>query len=132
MRTIHGFQQLQELELAIICPKDFHEALISSITSPELQKIIFRVGHTLNPIAPPVGLDGWTSMDEHLCGFVDRLRRAGHRHTLNVELRFWESTGDPGHLGFTTVLPKFKEKGVVTIIEVDRGGRVFYSSAHGG
>lgn len=69
-------------------------------------------------------------MDEQLCCLVDRLRGEGYLNTLEVELRFGGNLGDPGSLGFTAVFPKFKEKGIVTIIEIDRGGRVFYSSAY--
>lgn len=55
----------------------------------------------------------------------DRWRGAERYHTLEVELQFGDNLGDPGSLGFTTILPKFKEKGVLTIVEIDRGGRVF-------
>ena len=63
---------------------------------------------------------------------MDRLLTTGYRHTLEAELRIKNIAGYPGlkHANFTNVLPEFKEKGVVTFIDTDRGDQVLYSSAH--
>jgi len=95
-------------------PRAFHEDLLSSITSTELRKIIFRVRHTLCWRPSPEVVDRWTRVDEQLCGLVTRLHVMGYCHTLEVDLRFEIADGPEKH-GSTDVLPKFKERGVVTI-----------------
>ena len=64
-----------------------------------------------------------------MCEVVDRLRAMGHRHTLEVELRFSRVEGDSGGNDFTNILPRFEEKGVVTIIDRACGDLVYRSSA---
>jgi len=63
-------------------------------------------------------------MDEQLCELVDRLRGTGYYHTLEVELRLGklgrrgsDRGDDPGECDFTEFLPRFREKGVVTILD---------------
>ena len=75
----------------------------------------------------------WVLTDESLCELVDRLCAAGgYCHTLEVELqhrpKIWNEPGEYGD--FTEVLPRFREKGVVTITGIESysdafpGGRV--------
>jgi len=63
-------------------------------------------------------------MDKELCGLVDRLYGMGYCHTLEVELRLGKlgqvqnfRGDDPGGYDFTKFLPRFREKGVVTIAD---------------
>ena len=69
-------------------------------------------------------------IDEQSCGLVDRLRAVGYPHTLEVELCLSEIGGVPRKYGFAKFLPKFMEKGVVTITHGDHDTRLLYSSAH--
>ena len=73
----------------------------------------------------------WASVEKWFCEFADRLRTMGHRHTLEVELRFIQARSDPSENDFTKVFPRFREKGVVTIIDDARGDMVYRSSTHG-
>ena len=63
-------------------------------------------------------------MDKELCGLVVRLRGMGYCHTLEVELRLGKlgrrgdyRGDDPGECDFTEFLPRFREKGIVTVID---------------
>ena len=66
-------------------------------------------------------IEEWSSIDEQLCGLVDRLRAAGYHQTLEAELRPTEIEGDPRKFDFAKFLPGFREKGVVTVIDTVRG-----------
>ena len=74
-------------------------------------------------------MDQWVEIDKELCGLVDRLRATGYRHTLEVELRHTEVGSDVGKHDFTKFLPKFRERGFVTVIDAVHGDRVLHSSA---
>jgi len=67
-------------------------------------------------------------IDKQLCGLMDRLRATGHRHTLEVEFRFTNTEDGLSKVDFTKLLPGFKEKGAVTVIDATRGDRVLYST----
>ena len=69
-----------------------------------------------------------TPVDDQLCELVDRLRRMGHRHTLEAKLRFKISGDDVSGIDFTVFLPRFREKGVVVIVD-DACDRILHSSA---
>ena len=73
-----------------------------------------------------MGLGG--PVDDQLCELVDRLRRVGHHHTLEAKLRFGCAGDDVRGIDFTAFLPRFREKGVVTIVD-DACGRILHSSA---
>lgn len=130
IKTRH-FRQLRELELV---PDSTYKTLLSSITSIELRKIVIHMRHVssrgVSLQVQRVVL--WAPVDGQLCGLVDRLRATGHRHTLEVELRFSCTEGDPSGIDFTKllILPGFMEKGVVTIVDAELGNRVFHSSTH--
>ena len=70
----------------------------------------------------------WAFIDEELCRLVNWLRATGYRRTLEVELQVAEVQDDPGQYGFTKLLPKFKEEGVVTVLDAAHGDRLLYSS----
>ena len=56
----------------------------------------------------------WEPFDDMICGLADRLRKAGLKHTLEVELQVGQvAFSEEEHKKF---LPKFKEKGRVRII----------------
>ena len=127
--TIRDFQQLRELELDLTWSVP-HKVFFSSITSTKLRKVSFPALyiHAAKILAEQNG--GWASIDEQLCGLVDRLRAAGYCRTLVAELQLmWIEDRDPGEHDFTAFLPKFREKGVVTVVDTDNGNRL-HSSAH--
>ena len=72
-------------------------------------------------------MEEWALIDIHICELVDRLRATGYRHVLEVELRLTE-TGDPGEYDFTEFLPKFREKGVVIVVDAVHGDRMLHPS----
>lgn len=119
--TFHNIRQLRPLELIADWPSSLHQVL-SSITSTELRKIIFR--GVFNQQA-----EVWALIENRLCGLVDQLRARGYRHTLEAELRLIIRVGDLGMYDFTTIFPEFREKGVVTIIDAARGDGWFLHSS---
>ena len=118
--TIRDFEQLQELELRLDWQAtNYH--ILTSITSLKLQKVIFatKVFH-------------WETrpwIDRQLCELVDRLRVTGYRHSLEVELRRTAVGDDQGEWDPTKLLPEFRERGVVTVVDAANGDRLLYSSA---
>ena len=127
--TIEKFQQLRELELVVAWPSSAHEVLLSSITSTEFRKVIFPMGWTKDRRSFAQRMEEWNLViDKQFCGLVDRLRVTGYGHTLVVELRLMEFGVDPGGYDFTEFLPKFREKGVVVVIDTVHGDRVVHSS----
>ena len=97
-----------------------HEVLLPSITSTQLRKIIILKRGEDDSRAFLRQMKPWASVDKHLCEVVDLLRAMGHRHMLEVELRFAELGVDPSWNKFTYVLPRFREKGIVTVIDGTR------------
>jgi len=91
--------------------------LIQSITSTNLRKLIFA------PYWPILMLENfmddpcWITFDDLICRLVDRLRVSGYANTLEVEfqLLFSEPAGEAHH---KTFLPRFKEKGRVTVTKL--------------
>jgi len=107
----------------------YHEDLLPSITSTDLRKIVIQTRREYNCRVFSRQSELWDSLDEEFCEVVDRLRAVGHPHTLEVELRFTQVEGYPGEINFTKVLPGFREKGAVTIIDDACGDVVHRSSA---
>ena len=127
---IYNFKELQELELRFGLAVFPYRVLLSSITSTQLRKIVLRVLYPLNRYISQREIQGLAVVDTNLCDMVDRLRVAGYRHTLEVELRFTKVGIDPVRDRCVKLLPEFEEKGVVIITaEGDDGDRVYYSSA---
>ena len=69
-------------------------------------------------------------IDEQLCTLADRLHSTGCRHTLEAEIRLAKIRDDLERYDFTTVLPKFREKGIVTVVDAVHGDRLLHSSTH--
>ena len=114
------------LELAEASPSSAYQTLLSSITSTELQKIIFQVSHIDYRQRFGTKLEGWVPIDEQLCQVVDQLRTKGYNRTLVVELRLGKVGSDIEKYCFAKFLPKFREKGVVTIVA--NGDQILHSS----
>ena len=68
-------------------------------------------------------------VDDQLCELVDRLRRMGHRHTLEAKLRFKFTGVDVSGIDFTAFLPRFRRKGIVTILD-DACDQILCSSSY--
>ena len=64
------------------------------------------------------------------CELVDRLRRMGHRHTLEAKLHFGFPEDGVSRFDLAAFLPRFREKGTVTIVD-DTCNRILHSSAVG-
>lgn len=129
---INGFRQLRELELLIDHPSASQEVFLSSIASTGLRKIAFRVKHAPSWELYPGEWSRWSWVDKQLCGLAERLRTMGYGHTLEAELRIENIAGYLGleHANFTNILPEFKEKGVLTVVDTDGGDRVIHSSVY--
>lgn len=129
--TIHHFRQLQELGLMVTLPLSIYRTIFPSITSIDLRKIVILMKRGSNWMFLR-WMQSWVSnaVDEQLCELVDRLGGMGYRHTLEVELRSTLTEEDLSAIDFTELLPRFREKGVVTVIDVTRGDRVLHSSTH--
>jgi hypothetical protein len=97
-------------------PHEREIALISSIFSMNLRKIIFVP--PLSFLAWECLLDNprWTHFDEVLCALVDRLRVSGYENTLEVEIRAILVEPDEG-VDHEKFLPKFKAKGRARVVE---------------
>ena len=127
--AIRHFWQLRELQLETTSSDHIFKPLLSSITSTELRKITILARH----IANWRWFLRWTELwlDKQLCEVVDRLRATGHRHTLEVELRFINLKCDLSEMCFTELLSEFREKGAVTVMDFTCGYvRVLHSSTH--
>ena len=108
-------------------PNPFYEVLLPSITSTVLRKVVILATQAYDP---GFFVQRMALTDGQLCRVVDRLRAMGYRHTLEVELRFAKVECLPGKDDFTKVFPRFKEKGVVMVINHTCGDLVYRSSTH--
>ena len=127
--TLRSFRQLRELELKVFWLEFPKKVLLSSITSTELRKITFIAEYAAKGVFARK-IEGWDLIDAHLCSLVDRLRAVGYHHTLEVELRLMKTGDFPGKLGFSRLLPAFREEGVVTITDAALGGRAVHCSTY--
>jgi hypothetical protein len=101
-------------------PREEERSLISSITSTNFRKLILnakyfiRDSHLDNP--------SWMRFDNMLCELIDRLQKSGYRHTLEVELQAeYVELKEGESLEYQGVLPKFREKGRVSVVEIMTG-----------
>ena len=103
-------------------PRSTELRLIGSITSTNMQKIVFAVWDgRWNPTY-------WLPLDRALSNLVDRLRVSGYEHTLELEFRL--KPGFPAvypAVGLDVWFPRFEEKGWVTVLDPE-SGRTFYRS----
>lgn len=80
---------------------------------------------------PARQVNAWARIDGQLCGLVDHLHAMGYRHTLEAELRLRPGVGGgPEECNFSRLLPEFREKGVVTVVDVVCSNQVLHSSTH--
>lgn len=98
-----------------MCPKEEDRILISSITSINLQQIIFAPYYSGHEWMALLEDPCWKAFDDMICGLVDRLRMSGSEHTLEVQFRvtFPDFGSEEHHELF---LRKFKEKGRVRTV----------------
>ena len=106
---------------------DSDSQVLSSTTSTELREVVIQAGR-IGYWWPPSRIELGAPADEQLCELVVRLSRMGHHHTLEAKLRFGFTENDVSRIDFTTFLPRFREKGIVTIVD-DTRNRILYSSA---
>jgi len=108
--------ELRELEFSALYPNPLHMATISTITSINIWKITF------SSCPPPMVLHiflshrCWTSFDDCISALADNLRKLGSKQTLEVEFRSEHLAIDPPSVDYKEFLPKFSEKGRVTIV----------------
>ncbi|KAF9645588.1 hypothetical protein BDM02DRAFT_3119996 [Thelephora ganbajun] len=114
--SLSRYPELRQLDIATTYPQQQEWTLISSITSTNLQKLVFSrlvSQHGQNILENPC----WISLDDVVCGLVDRLQASGYKHTLELEFRTnFVGLGDGVHR--EDFLPKFQEKGLIRIVEV--------------
>ena len=91
-------------------PENSESDLLSSITSTNMQKIIFAQSFAF--YGSFVGNGYWPRLDESLCRLVDRL---GCEHLLEVEFR--ALVVPDGELDIERYLPMFYKKGRVRILD---------------
>lgn len=104
-------RQRRELKLTL-------DEVFSSIASIELQKAVFLflVRRLYNwDVFAKKKKKKRALVDKRLCRLVDQLCATGYH--------------DAGGYNFTTILPGFREKGVVTLIYAARDDRVLHCSA---
>ncbi|KAF9780738.1 hypothetical protein BJ322DRAFT_278963 [Thelephora terrestris] len=119
---ISHFRQLRELGLVVIRLHSGYTNLLASITSTELRKVAFSVSFVTDRYTASSVKMSWASIDRHLCDLLDRIGRAGYRHTLAVEFRPYEDGGGRKQNLFE-LLPEFGKRGIVTVAETDLNNR---------
>ena len=113
--------ELRELEITRLPPHEEERRLISTITSANLRKIIFT------PQDSRLDWDllrhhyWWPPFDDMICGLVDRLQVLGHKGTLEVVFQAVFVDLENKKVNHERILPKFKEKGRVRIVETSSG-----------
>lgn len=119
--TLGHCLELRELVLISFFPTPREISLITSITSTNIQKIVF---------APYIPWDKWEyrrwlSLDaapvtvNTLCGLVDQLRASGYYdHTLELEFRpKLKVTNVDSDVDPDVLFPNFREKGRVSVVK---------------
>lgn len=92
------------------------KGLFTSIASAELRKVVFLANPIYDLATVSTAKSSWARIDIHLCGIVDRLGRAGYRHTLQVKFRP-HMDGDGRKHDLCKFLPEFGTRGVVTVTD---------------
>ena len=119
--TLSHYPTLCRLEFFTIAPDETERIVISSVTSINLRTIAFLPApggfgsYTL--VAQPYY---WEPLDNVICGLVDKLCSLGYKHTLELEFLFESARFDPD-LDFAGLLPKFRERGRVRILNTSSG-----------
>ena len=124
IRTLEGLSELRQLTFfdSSLLPEEV--SLISTITSTNIQKIVFEPFSMLN-----FGERFQPSLDTELSGLIDRLRASGYKHTLELEFRLTRNFGkNVLDVRPDWFFPKFTEKGRVIVSETS-SGRTYCSDA---
>ena len=102
-------------------------SLIATITSTNLQKISFpaRYGFEMES-EDPLFASYYKTIDDSLCQLVERLRKSGYKHRLDMVFRIGRIPGGE-ETDFKTFLPRFREQGRVKVV-LELGERVVYCS----
>ena len=117
-------RELRELEISLPYMPGDEMTLFSSITSTNLRKIVLPLRYEFGMPLVSCFERYPQALDDCLYQLVQRLRRSGYKHRLELAFQTIEVPDDEV---FEEFLPKFREQGRVKLIsEVD--GRVFYSS----
>lgn len=113
--SLSNCSELQEVHICTARPSTQEVALFSSITSLDLQRILFL--SAFEPLSLNSLLDNscWLHFDDMVCELVDRLSLSGYQHTLEVDIWIEELIGPAFCEGLLGFLPKVREKGIVTI-----------------
>ena len=90
-------------------------SLIASITSTNLQKIVFSARYGFESEGNPVFERYYQAIDDCLCQLVGRLRESGYKHRLEMAFCIWDVPHGEG-TGFEGFLPKFREQGRVKFL----------------
>ena len=107
-------RELRELELHVKLPTQAIGSLITSITSTNLQKILFSTQGLAETSAASETARLCKVIDDYLCQLVDRLWGSGYECTLEVEFQAWRP---PGGSSLEQILPKFRERGRVRVTQ---------------
>ena len=125
--TLSRCQGLRELEVGTLPPTVRVElSLIASITSTNLQKITFPGRYGFVNKDNSVSVRYYETIDDTLCRLVERLRRSGYKHRLDMAFSTWDVL-DGGETSFKELLPRFREQGRVKVV-CEPGWRVAYCS----
>ena len=106
-------QELQEIGIRTTDPLESDVALISSITSINLQKITFVGTLWKRPRSNPF----WPYFDDLVCGLFDKLCLLGYQSILEVDVFLLDWMGPLPQEFVQQFLPKFRKKGRVNIFE---------------
>ena len=111
--------EVRELEFHALYPSQMHLATISTITSVNIWKITFS--SYFLPMVPTarhtfLSHHCWTSFDNCISALADKLHNLGSKQKLEVQFRSEYLVADSFSVDYKRFLPKFREKGRVTIV----------------
>jgi len=112
--TLSNCRGLRELQVSLPALAQDEISLLSSITSTNLQKIVLSARYGFERSGEPAFAAYYQEIDDCLCQLVERLRRSGYKHELEVALHICGVPEDEKAL--EEFLPKFKEQGRVTLM----------------
>jgi len=113
--------ELRELEFYALYPSQMHLATISTITSVNIWKITFSSYSSPTVLHTFLSHHCWTSFDDCISALADKLRKLGSKETLEVEFRSEHLVVDFLPMNSKKLLPKFSEKGRVTVVRQRAG-----------
>jgi len=93
-----------------------HLATISTITSINIWEITFSSHFPPTALHTFLSHHCWTSFDDCISVLADKLRNLGSKQTLEVQFRAEYLVVDSLPVDYKRFLPKFREKGRVTIV----------------